>query len=120
MADVHIGLASAERVFKLLDRHSAMALTSGISLPTVEGCLELQDIWFQYPTRNAEVLRSVSLRIPAGSTMAITGRSGCGKVRRKRRLAWHCACSRKLIRMLMLWPVLICAVYASGAAHQTL
>lgn len=42
--------------------------------------VQLQEIRFVYPTRPThEVLRSLNLTIPAGSTMALVGSSGCGK-----------------------------------------
>lgn len=36
------------------------------------------DVEFGYPGR-AAVLRGLSLRVPAGATVALVGHSGCGK-----------------------------------------
>jgi ATP-binding cassette subfamily B protein len=47
-------------------------------LPPVHGDIELKNVSFQY-NEYAEVLRQVSLQIPAGSTTAFVGPSGGGK-----------------------------------------
>lgn len=49
-----------------------------IELPEVRGNIVLENVSFQY-TEDAEVLRNVSLNIPAGSTTAFVGPSGGGK-----------------------------------------
>lgn len=47
------GLASAERVFALVDRVPAVALDEGLK-PTgeVAGDVEFRDVWFQYQGRD--------------------------------------------------------------------
>lgn len=47
-------------------------------LPAVKGNIELRNVSFKY-TEQTEVLRDVSLSIPAGSTTAFVGPSGGGK-----------------------------------------
>ena len=41
--------------------------------------LDLEDIWFQYPTREVPVLRGLNMTIEKGQFAAIVGPSGCGK-----------------------------------------
>lgn len=44
-----------------------------------DGSVELRDVRFRYAADEAEVLRGVSLQVPAGSMIALIGRSGSGK-----------------------------------------
>jgi len=75
------GLASAERVFKYIDRIPAIHLDDGIKVPKreVRGEIILDDVWFKYPNREKDVLKGVNLRILKGQILAITGPSGHGK-----------------------------------------
>lgn len=41
--------------------------------------IELQNVTFTYPAREEPAVRDVSLRIPAGSSVAVVGTSGAGK-----------------------------------------
>ncbi len=45
----------------------------------LKGNIELKDIVFRYSPDLPTVLRGLSINIPAGSNIAITGKSGCGK-----------------------------------------
>jgi ATP-binding cassette subfamily B protein len=45
----------------------------------VRGDIELRDLTFAYPGSERPALEDVSLRIPAGSTLAVVGPAGCGK-----------------------------------------
>ena len=48
-------------------------------LPKSPKVLELVDVGFRYPKSDKDVLDSINLRIPFGSTLAIVGPSGAGK-----------------------------------------
>ncbi|MBS6195050.1 MAG: ABC transporter ATP-binding protein [Clostridiales bacterium] len=45
----------------------------------LRGDIEFRDVSFQYPDGNEEVLSHFSLKIPAGTTVAIVGETGAGK-----------------------------------------
>ncbi|GAA3170080.1 hypothetical protein GCM10020001_115540 [Nonomuraea salmonea] len=53
------------------------------ALPTaalpLQSAIELRDVWFRYDPDKPWVLRGVSLRIPAGSLLALVGVNGAGK-----------------------------------------
>jgi ABC-type multidrug transport system fused ATPase/permease subunit len=79
-ADLSKGLASAERVFDILDKQPVVAIEEGARPTTAtNGELVLNNVWFRYPTREKDVLRGINLRVQAGSTVALTGTSGGGK-----------------------------------------
>ena len=72
-------MASAERVFKLLD--TPVTITSPPrprALEAVRGRIEFQNVWFAY--QNDEyVLQEVSFTIAPGQMVAIVGHTGAGK-----------------------------------------
>jgi ATP-binding cassette, subfamily B, bacterial len=71
------GMASTHRVMDLLD--TPIAIDSGnLTLPSVRGEIELKDVTFAYPDRST-VVKQLSLKIPAGQTIAIVGATGSGK-----------------------------------------
>jgi ATP-binding cassette, subfamily B, bacterial len=71
------GMASTNRVMDLLD--TPIAIDSGsLSLPHVRGEIELKNVTFAYPDRS-NVVKELSLKIPAGQTIAIVGATGSGK-----------------------------------------
>ncbi len=45
----------------------------------IQGDIEFRDVSFRYPDGNEEVLSHFSLKIPAGTTVAIVGETGAGK-----------------------------------------
>ena len=47
-------------------------------LPAIEGDVEFQDVHFEYEP-NTPVLKGISFKVPAGSTVALVGSSGSGK-----------------------------------------
>lgn len=48
-------------------------------LPPIKGQIELQNVTFRYRSDEPEILKNVNLKINAGETIGIVGRSGSGK-----------------------------------------
>ncbi|HET8548212.1 MAG TPA: ABC transporter ATP-binding protein [Bryobacteraceae bacterium] len=72
------GNASLERIWELFEQRSAIAPPAEPArLAAVRGEIEFCDVSMEYPTGSA--LAGVSLRIPAGATVAIVGHTGSGK-----------------------------------------
>jgi ATP-binding cassette, subfamily B, multidrug efflux pump len=74
------GMASWKRMLEILDAAPAItdpAPADRIDLPDIRGAIEFRHLTFSYGGRN--VLRDVTLTIPAGSTTAIVGATGSGK-----------------------------------------
>ncbi len=72
-------MASAERIFKLLDEPVSIASSPRPrSLPTEAGRVEFRDVWFAYNHQDW-VLRDVSFAIDPGDMTAIVGHTGAGK-----------------------------------------
>lgn len=45
-----------------------------------KGAIDYDDIHFSYPNRpDMPILKGLNLNIPAGSSVALVGQSGCGK-----------------------------------------
>jgi ATP-binding cassette subfamily B protein len=73
------GMASWKRMVDVLDAQPAItdAHVSASPLASIRGAIEFRHLTFRYG--DAEVLRDVSLTIPAGTTTAIVGATGSGK-----------------------------------------
>lgn len=72
--------ASGARVFEVLDRAPAIVSPPDAgSLPTGSGAVRFSDVTFSYEGAPGPALRSVSLEIPAGRTVALVGATGSGK-----------------------------------------
>ena len=73
-------MAGAEKVFELLDEPVTLAeRRNPISLESVRGDVEFQDVGFGYNVDDRLVLRDVSFEIPAGTMTALVGHTGAGK-----------------------------------------
>ncbi len=72
-------LASADRVFHLLDE--APENTEGRSLeqPRLAGRIEFKDVHFRYHENAPYALRGINLSIEPGQSVALVGRTGSGK-----------------------------------------
>ncbi|MBI4853825.1 MAG: ABC transporter ATP-binding protein [Acidobacteria bacterium] len=72
-------MASAERVFSLLD--TPITITSpekAQKLSKIKGSIEFRNVWFAYK-KEEWVLKDLSFRIEPGESIAIVGHTGAGK-----------------------------------------
>jgi ATP-binding cassette, subfamily B, multidrug efflux pump len=76
---VQSAMASAERIFQLLDTKSKLEVAQKIHEPkTVKGILEFNNVTFGYDPANP-VIHNLSLKVNSGETVAIVGATGSGK-----------------------------------------
>ena len=77
------GVASAERVFELLDAEEERADTAQTRLDgRVDGRVEFKDVSFDYGTERSDappLIQDLNLRVEPGQTAAIVGPTGAGK-----------------------------------------
>jgi ATP-binding cassette subfamily B protein len=73
------GEVSMGRINKILSTEPEIADTPDAIEKEISGEIEFRNLTYQYPGAAGLVLRNVSLRIPAGRTVAIVGRIGAGK-----------------------------------------
>jgi len=74
------GSASFGRIAALLDEAPGVRNAPDARRPDVtRGDLEFRDLTFAYPGATGPALSGVSFRVPAGSTVALVGRTGSGK-----------------------------------------
>ena len=74
-----MGARSAfDQLYTVLDTQSSLPERKGAVMPaSIEPSLEFRDVSFGYTNRS--VLKNINLIIPAYKTVALVGRSGCGK-----------------------------------------
>jgi ATP-binding cassette subfamily B protein len=70
--------ASMVRINEFLDTRPAI-VTEADELPEVRGAITFEHVSFTYPYTGVRALTDVSFHVPAGSTLAIVGRTGAGK-----------------------------------------
>ncbi|MCB1137193.1 MAG: ABC transporter ATP-binding protein [Leptospiraceae bacterium] len=72
--------AAAERIFGIADRRPDIQdPPNPVEVPTVSEGIEFENIQFTYPESEAQVIKNISLKVAAGSTVALVGESGGGK-----------------------------------------
>ncbi|ODM94055.1 Multidrug resistance protein 1A [Orchesella cincta] len=73
---------SGARILTLLDRRPKIENSPGVGLQirSSNGAVKTENVAFHYPTRpSAQILKSMSLQVEPGSSVALVGPSGCGK-----------------------------------------
>ena len=94
VSEVMSAQVNIERVTSLLEQPCTLSDTPEIeeiyggvfnprteNWPSVTGAIEFQHVWFRYPDAPEDdfVLKDISVKIPAGSTVALVGETGAGK-----------------------------------------
>jgi ATP-binding cassette subfamily B protein len=76
---VQSAMASAERIFQLLDRRSGLpVLPAPLAPQSVKGTLEFSNVTFGYDP-GKPVIHNLSMKVEPGETIAIVGATGSGK-----------------------------------------
>lgn len=70
------GMAASDKLFRLLDVEETPDGTQGI--PAGRYDIQLKDVCFSYDGER-QILKNVSLDLPAGGLISVVGKSGCGK-----------------------------------------
>ncbi len=71
-------MASAKRIFDLRDVRPTLQDGTRALIKPIKGDIELRNVRFGYAD-GADVLKGISMRIPAGETHAVVGSTGAGK-----------------------------------------
>ncbi len=77
-ASIQRGIAAGTSIFALLDEEIEPK-GGDLQVPRVNGDVQFDQVAFAYSRNKGQVLRGISLKIPAGQTCAFVGRSGSGK-----------------------------------------
>jgi ATP-binding cassette subfamily B protein len=74
------GAASMERINVILDTQPEISDAAQVRpVEDLHGVIRIKNLTFSYPGSAASVLKNISIDLPAGSILAIVGRTGCGK-----------------------------------------
>ncbi len=76
--EINEALTYAEGFFEVLDADEAIEESGNLTTENLEGEFELKNVNFTYPN-GTKALFDVSMKIPAGKTVAFVGLSGAGK-----------------------------------------
>lgn len=71
--------ASLTRINEFLDAPIEVKDEEVTALEHISGKIEFKNLTFSYPDSSIEVLKNISLTIPAGTMVGIIGKTGCGK-----------------------------------------
>ncbi|MBV1757925.1 MAG: ABC transporter ATP-binding protein/permease [Dethiosulfatibacter sp.] len=71
-------IASAERVFEVLDEEEEIPESSNLEIQKVNGRVTFEHVRFSYDS-NKELIRDLNINVQSGQTVAIVGPTGAGK-----------------------------------------
>jgi ATP-binding cassette subfamily B protein len=71
-------IASAERVFEVLDEEEEVPESSNMKIEQVNGRVTFEHVRFSYD-KNKELIRDLNINVQSGQTVAIVGPTGAGK-----------------------------------------
>lgn len=76
--ELQTALASAERIFDLLDTDSELKVTKPETINDVNGHIQIKNLCFAYG-ENQKLIEDLNVEALPGQTIAIVGPTGCGK-----------------------------------------
>ncbi len=71
--------ASMDRLNEIFDAEPGIVTTEGEAIKEAKGAITFEAVSFRHPASEVKALNSVSFAAPAGSTLAVVGRTGSGK-----------------------------------------
>jgi subfamily B ATP-binding cassette protein MsbA len=75
---VQKGVAAAQSIFLVLDQEQERN-SGSVIIDNMQGDVEFRDVEFRYQTSVVPVLQDINLRVKAGESVAIVGKTGSGK-----------------------------------------
>ena len=78
MTEMQTALAASQRVFDLLDEPVEKTVGNPQIVSDINGIVILKDVCFSYDP-NVSLIKNLSLNAQPGQTIAIVGKTGCGK-----------------------------------------
>jgi len=78
VADIQIAIASANRVFELIESEEEVSDANNVNIVNCNGEVKLQNVYFSY-TSQSKLIENLNVTASKGKTIAIVGPTGCGK-----------------------------------------
>lgn len=78
VSDIQVSIASANRVFALLEEEDEVSDANNINIVNCNGEVKLQNVSFSY-TPQSKLIENLSVSALKGQKVAIVGPTGCGK-----------------------------------------
>ncbi len=73
-------MAAGYKIFRLMDAPITIKDSpDAVELPRIDGHVRFEDVNFWYDRNGEQILKNVTLDVPAGSTLAFVGHTGAGK-----------------------------------------